>query len=167
MLPGALHTRDYGAYDNDDPGLMRVGSPIQAVITGDHEKEYAWFTLGDHVPGISVSSEHAAESILNGIANGDAEVIFPLSSKLAAFAHNTFPELSAFAAETAANLLPQGKSLEKKTGAQSQRWLLSQPWFRLLQTWFESLKQAHNQVGKQNAQFNLGSTTEGHVGELP
>ncbi len=33
------------------PGMMRVGSTGQAVIKGDHEKEYAWFALGAGIPG--------------------------------------------------------------------------------------------------------------------
>jgi short-subunit dehydrogenase len=59
------------------PGMMRVGSTVQAVIKGDHEKEYAWFALGNAVPGLSVSAAHAAREILKGIRAGDAQVTFP------------------------------------------------------------------------------------------
>ena len=41
------------------PGLMRTGSPRNALFKGQHQAEYAWFTLSDSLPGSSVSAESA------------------------------------------------------------------------------------------------------------
>lgn len=42
------------------PGLMRTGSPRNASFKGRHRDEYAWFSLGDSLPGLSISAERAA-----------------------------------------------------------------------------------------------------------
>jgi short-subunit dehydrogenase len=92
------------------PGLMRTGSPIQVVIKGDHQSEYAWFALGDTVPGLSVSAPYAARRILEAVRNGDSELIFPSTMKLAALAQSQFPELFALTMRTAASFFPTGQS---------------------------------------------------------
>jgi short-subunit dehydrogenase len=138
------------------PGMMRVGSTVQAVIKGDHEKEYAWFALGTAIPGLSVSARHAAREILKGIRAGDAQVIFPATSKLAVFAQSNFPELFAFALRSAARFFPKGKSLERHTGAESKNWLESQNWYPLFGPTLESAQDENNQQQKVGADFNLG-----------
>jgi NAD(P)-dependent dehydrogenase (short-subunit alcohol dehydrogenase family) len=65
------------------PWLMRTGSHINAEFHGDNEKEYAWFALGDSMPGLSISAESAAEAILAACARGDAEVVMTLLAKSA------------------------------------------------------------------------------------
>ena len=47
------------------PGLMRTGSPRNATFKGDHEKEYAWFTVSDSLPGLSMSAERAGREIID------------------------------------------------------------------------------------------------------
>src|SRR6185437_12103861 len=47
------------------PGLMRTGSPRNAFFKGKNEAEYAWFKLGDSLPGLSTSAEHAARRIVS------------------------------------------------------------------------------------------------------
>jgi short-subunit dehydrogenase len=138
------------------PGLMRTGSPIQAVIKGDHGSEYAWFALGDTVPGLSVSSEYAAKRILNAICNGDSELIFPSTMKLAALAQSQFPELFALSMRSAANFFPTGQSQIRLTGAQSKEWLEAQPWYATFRPLMEAAKAKLNQVEKADAGFNLG-----------
>jgi hypothetical protein len=54
---------------------MRTGSPRHAYFKGQNEKEYAWFSIADSTPGISMSSENAARQILkmltkNGLDGG-------------------------------------------------------------------------------------------------
>jgi len=75
------------------PGLMRTGSHIQAELKGRHEDEYAWFALGNGIPGLSMSAERAARKILRGVALGDAEVVLTLPAKLAIVARTLFPNL--------------------------------------------------------------------------
>ncbi len=57
-----------------NPTLMRTGSPRNAFFKGQHRQEYAWFSLGDALPIVSVSSRRAAEQILKACQRGDAEV---------------------------------------------------------------------------------------------
>jgi short-subunit dehydrogenase len=76
------------------PGLMRTGSPINAEFKGRHEGEFAWFTLGDSLPGASMSAERAARKILAACARGDAEVVLGLPAKLAVAAQAVAPNLT-------------------------------------------------------------------------
>lgn len=42
------------------PGLMRTGSPRNALFRGKHKREYAWFAIADSLPLLSISAESAA-----------------------------------------------------------------------------------------------------------
>jgi len=77
------------------PGLMRTGSHLHAEFKGQHDKEYAWFALGDSIPGFSTSAECAARQILDGAARGEAEIVITLPAKLAVMFHGIFPGLTA------------------------------------------------------------------------
>ena len=138
------------------PSMMRVGSTVQAVIKGDHEKEYAWFALGAAIPGLSVSAQQAARQIVRGICAGDAQVLFPTTAKLANLAQANFPELFALVMRTAARFFPQGKSIEPRTGAESRDWLESQSWYPLVRSSLESAEDRNNQEKRGGARFNLG-----------
>jgi short-subunit dehydrogenase len=138
------------------PGLMRTGSPVQAVIKGDHEKEFAWFALGDAIPGLSISARRAARTILAAVRAGDAQVIFPTTAKLAVFAHDNFPELYALALRTAARFFPTGQSSEHRTGAESKQWLERQSWYSYLQPGIATAQEENNQREGADARFNLG-----------
>lgn len=139
------------------PGLMRLGSAIQAVIKGDHEKEYAWFAAGDVLPGASVSSRYAARRIVEAARHGDAQVIFPSTVRLAALAHETFPELFALVMRTAAQFFPRGTSTERKTGEEVKGWLENQSWYALLKPLQHGAESRLNQRGRWDADFNLGN----------
>jgi NAD(P)-dependent dehydrogenase (short-subunit alcohol dehydrogenase family) len=56
------------------PSLMRTGSPRNATFKGRHRQEYAWFSIGDALPGISMDAERAAKQILQACQYGDGEV---------------------------------------------------------------------------------------------
>ena len=138
------------------PGLMRTGSVIQAVVKGDHEKEFAWFAAGDSIPVLSVSAAYAARRILAGIRDGDAEVVFPVTMRLAELARSAFPELFALAMREAARFFPEGNSTERKTGAESRNWLHAQPWFGPLRLLSEKAQKDYNQTERFDPDFNLG-----------
>jgi NAD(P)-dependent dehydrogenase (short-subunit alcohol dehydrogenase family) len=75
------------------PNLMRTGSPRNADFKGDHQKEYAWFTITDSLPGASVSAERAARQIVRACQNGESEVVIGLPAKLAVLANGIAPGL--------------------------------------------------------------------------
>jgi hypothetical protein len=74
--------------------MMRTGSHLHAEFKGQHDREYAWFALGGALPGLSVSAESAARSILAAAARGDAELVIGLPAKLAVAAHALCPNLT-------------------------------------------------------------------------
>lgn len=77
------------------PGLMRTGSHLQAEFKGQHDREYAWFALGNAIPGLSTNAESAARNILRAAARGDAELVLTLPAKIAVAVRTLFPELTA------------------------------------------------------------------------
>jgi NAD(P)-dependent dehydrogenase (short-subunit alcohol dehydrogenase family) len=76
------------------PGLMRTGSPRNATFKGNNEAEYAWFSISDSVPGMSMSVERAARRIVRACIRGEAEVVLSLQAKSAARFHGVFPGLT-------------------------------------------------------------------------
>jgi NAD(P)-dependent dehydrogenase (short-subunit alcohol dehydrogenase family) len=73
------------------PGLMRTGSHLNAEFKGRFEEEYAWFALGDSLPGVSINANWAAHKILRAAARGDAKLVITLPAKLAVALHGLFP----------------------------------------------------------------------------
>jgi NAD(P)-dependent dehydrogenase (short-subunit alcohol dehydrogenase family) len=104
------------------PGLMRTGSPRNATFRGRHRAEYAWFSIADSLPGISVDGEDAARRILAGVRRGDAEVRFPLVTRLAVIAATAAPNLMASAMELTARFLPDAPASRggRRPGRESQ-----------------------------------------------
>ncbi|MCA8829875.1 SDR family NAD(P)-dependent oxidoreductase [Hymenobacter pini] len=88
------------------PGLMRTGSPRNATIKGQHQKEYAWFSIADSLPAISMDAEQAGREIWNACRRGDAEVILGLPAKLLAGFHGLLPGTTADLLSWANRALP-------------------------------------------------------------
>ncbi len=91
------------------PGLMRTGSPRNALFTGDRAAEYRWFTLGDSLPLLSMDAERAASRIVSAIMRGKVEIVLTPAAKLAALAHGVAPGLTTRLAAVADRLLPHGE----------------------------------------------------------
>ncbi|MBW3624772.1 MAG: ketoacyl reductase, partial [Armatimonadetes bacterium] len=104
------------------PGLMRTGSPRNALFKGKNEAEYAWFKVGDSLPLLSISAESAAKQILDGCRNGSAEVILSLPAELAVRFHGIFPGLTADILSLMDRLLPEpgGIGTEAVRGKESE-----------------------------------------------
>jgi NAD(P)-dependent dehydrogenase (short-subunit alcohol dehydrogenase family) len=104
------------------PGLMRTGSPRNAHFKGDNEAEYAWFSVSDSLPLLSMSAGWAARRIINASIRGDAEIVLSLPAKLAVKLHGLFPGLTTNALGLANKILPSApanSSKEWKKGSQS------------------------------------------------
>jgi hypothetical protein len=101
---------------------MRTGSPRNATFRGRHRAEYAWFSVADSLPGITISVEEAARRVLEGVRRGEAEVRFPLVTRLAVIAAATLPNLTASVLGVAGRLLPDApaESRERRPGRESQ-----------------------------------------------
>ncbi len=126
------------------PGLMRTGSPRNAKFKGNNEAEYAWFSISDSLPMLSMSAQRAAQMILRACAYGDSEVILSLPAKLAVNFEAILPGLTSDLLAIADSLLPSaaGTDRQAKTGKESKS-KLSPSWLTALN---ERAAQVNNQV---------------------
>lgn len=88
------------------PGLMRTGSPRNANFKGQNEKEYAWFSIADSMPGISTDADRAAEQILNAGKRGEVEITLSLPARVGAAVDALFPEFTGGLLAAASRMLP-------------------------------------------------------------
>ena len=123
------------------PGLMRTGSPRHAFFKGNARAEYAWFILGDSLPGASISSRRAARKIVAACRRGDAELIVGAQANLAIKARTMFPEVFAVALDWTNRLLPRPPSGDghRVTGAE-----VESPVTRSPLTWLTRRAEARN-----------------------
>jgi short-subunit dehydrogenase len=77
------------------PGLMRTGSARHAHFKGQHRAEYAWFSISDALPLLSMDAERAARQIVNGCRHGKARLVLSLQAQIAVLVHAAFPEATA------------------------------------------------------------------------
>ena len=104
------------------PGLMRTGSHVNAFFKGQHEREYAWFSIAGAQPFLSMSAERAAAKIVQACRRGDPALTLTLPAKLAAAASRLVPGLFAEAMALTARLLPAKTDAEgdaRRTGWES------------------------------------------------
>lgn len=88
------------------PGLMRTGSPVNAMFKGQRPQEYAWFAISDSLPLTSIDARRAARQIIDACRYGDAELVITMQAKLAILARTLAPELFADIMTLLNNLLP-------------------------------------------------------------
>lgn len=116
------------------PGLMRTGSPRNAGFKGKHREEYAWFSISDALPLLSVSAEHAAREIVNACRRGRAELVISVPAKLAVLLDTLMPEVTSNLFALANKLLlpgPGGIGEREATGKESES-ALSPSWLTTL-----------------------------------
>jgi NAD(P)-dependent dehydrogenase (short-subunit alcohol dehydrogenase family) len=115
------------------PGLMRTGSPRNAIFRGRHRSEYAWFSISDALPGLSISAENAARRIVAACRRGDPEVLFPITTRAAAIANALAPGVVARVMSVVNRLLPsaEGSPGGRRKGSESQS-RLSPSWLTQL-----------------------------------
>lgn len=107
------------------PGLMRTGSHLNAKFKGQNEYEYAWFSLSNSTPPLSVSAEKAARQIVQACQRGDASLDISAPAQLAVIAQALAPELVADLLALSGALLPAsgGIGTNTATGRASASWL--------------------------------------------
>lgn len=92
------------------PGLMRTGSHLNAIFTGDAPREYQWFSMAANLPGFSTSACTAARKIADGIASGTAEVTISPDAFIAARFGNLSPLVTRLAMGVMHSFLPPATS---------------------------------------------------------
>jgi NAD(P)-dependent dehydrogenase (short-subunit alcohol dehydrogenase family) len=143
------------------PGLMRTGSPRNAIFRGRHRSEYAWFSISDALPGLSISAEGAARRIVAACRRGDAEVLFPIPARIAAVVNAVAPGLTSDALGLVDRMLPGPghRPTGRHKGAESQSWL-SPSWLSRLG---DQAARKYNQVATRKSDSvitSAGSTPE-------
>ena len=90
------------------PGLMRTGSHVRALFTGQAHKEFSWFATGAGAPLVAMDAERAARRIVNAAVAGRAHVtttpLAVVASRVAPLAPATTARLLAVVARA----LPAG-----------------------------------------------------------
>lgn len=115
------------------PGLMRTGSPRQALVAGEREPEYRWFAALDSLPVLSTSAPRAARRIVAATLAGRAERFLTPAAVVGARLHGLAPGLTTRLSGVAARLLPAAGP--DPAAPQAGRTLPEQPrWFRALTT---------------------------------
>ena len=105
------------------PGLMRTGSPVNAMFKGQRPQEYAWFAISDSLPLASIAPERAARQIIRACRYGEAELIISVQAKMAVLARTAAPELFQATMALINQLLPGPSPLdgdEAKPGRESE-----------------------------------------------
>ncbi len=77
------------------PGLMRTGSPPNVFVKGQHKKEYAWFTISDALPLLSMDGERAAAQIIEAARYGDPALTISTQARMLEMANHVVPSLTA------------------------------------------------------------------------
>jgi NAD(P)-dependent dehydrogenase (short-subunit alcohol dehydrogenase family) len=88
------------------PGLMRTGSPVNAMFKGQRPQEYALFAIADSLPLSSINAVRAARQIIEASRRGDAELVITIQAKLAILLRTAAPELFADLMTLTNRLLP-------------------------------------------------------------
>ena len=92
------------------PGLMRTGSPVNAMFKGKRPQEYAWFAISDSLPLASIDARRAARQIVEACRVGRSELVITVQAKLAILAKDVAPELFSDVMTFISEMLPQPAS---------------------------------------------------------
>jgi NAD(P)-dependent dehydrogenase (short-subunit alcohol dehydrogenase family) len=107
------------------PGLMRTGSPRNALFKGQHRKEYAWFSISGSLPLMSINSRRAARQIARAAQRGRPYLAISLPAKAGIRLSGLFPNMTSHLLGLFARCLPTsgGVGTQNKLGKQSfSRW---------------------------------------------
>ena len=88
------------------PGMMRTGSHVNAKFKGQHAAEFAWFSISNSTPLISMKAERAAAQILEACRRGRPELTLTLAARIAIIGNAVFPSLTGHMMNLANRLLP-------------------------------------------------------------
>jgi hypothetical protein len=86
--------------------MMRTGSHVNARFKGRHAEEFAWFSIANAMPGVSMKAERAAAHIIAACRRGQPSLTLTLAAKGAIVASAAFPNLTAHALNLANRMLP-------------------------------------------------------------
>jgi short-subunit dehydrogenase len=88
-----------------NPGLMRTGSYPNAIVVGQRDQEYRWFSLSASIPGLAHSAGYAARKIYRAVTRGRTEIEVGLDAYLAARIHGIAPTVTQFLGSLAESVI--------------------------------------------------------------
>ncbi len=83
------------------------GSPRNAIFKGQHRKEYAWFSISDSLPLVSMNSQSAARKILHASQQGLGEVVIAGPANPAIWLQTLAPNLVTEFLSLVSRILPE------------------------------------------------------------
>lgn len=127
------------------PGLMRTGSPRNAIFKGQNEKEYAAFKISDSLPFLTMDSTVAAREIIDACRYGEAERIISFPAKVGALVQGLAPNLMAETMAVVSGMLPApgGIGEQRTTGKESETALSSS----IVTTLTDQAAERNNEMG--------------------
>ncbi|HEV2404810.1 MAG TPA: SDR family NAD(P)-dependent oxidoreductase, partial [Ktedonobacterales bacterium] len=130
------------------PGLMRTGSFVNALFTGERRAEFTWFSISDSLPFVSMSATRAARRIVEATRRGEAEIILSPAARALATFHGVAPAMSGRALAIVNRFLPGTGATNpaRRTGWQSQTALTDSPLTALTDKPIRELNQAGPQI---------------------
>src|SRR6184192_2092053 len=99
------------------PGMMRIGSHVNANFKGKHDAEFAWFATSNGMPLISINANRAARKILAACRRGQPSLTLTFAARGAILGNALFPNLTGHIMKLASRCLP---GTDKKEGDQSR-----------------------------------------------
>jgi NAD(P)-dependent dehydrogenase (short-subunit alcohol dehydrogenase family) len=94
------------------PGLMRVGSHVNANFKGKHGAEFTWFSLSAALPLASVNADRAAAQIVEACRRGQSSLIIGLPARAAIIGNAIFPSLTGEIMKLINRILPGPAGVE-------------------------------------------------------
>src|SRR6266480_3734160 len=106
------------------PGMMRIGSHVNANFKGKHDAEFAWFATSNGMPFISINANRAARKILAACRRGQPSLTLTFAARGAILGNALFPNFTGYAMKVVNGLLPgaandEGK--ESRAGSDTRR----------------------------------------------
>jgi len=106
------------------PGMMRIGSHVNANFKGKHDAEFAWFATANGMPLISINADRAARKILAACRRGQPSLTLTFAARGAILGNALFPNFTGYAMKVVNRLLPgaandEGK--ESRAGSETRR----------------------------------------------
>jgi short-subunit dehydrogenase len=89
------------------PGLMRTGSHVNALFSGDAEREYRWFAFGATMPGVSTSARSAARKVVRAVIARKTEISITPQAIVISRLANVAPEITARVMAAVNRMLPE------------------------------------------------------------
>jgi NAD(P)-dependent dehydrogenase (short-subunit alcohol dehydrogenase family) len=106
------------------PGMMRIGSHVNAKFKGKHDIEFAWFAAGAGAPLISMNADRAARKILAACRRGQPSLTLTFAARGAIFGNALFPNLTGYMMKFVNRFLPgtgDEEGSQSRAGSQLKR----------------------------------------------